>query len=474
MPWSDRLSRREALAQASRLAHSNISANQKLLSDLAEIIGASRDVASDWLLARPPDHIPQRFDFSQLIDRNGRFVLATKPEVNWDLVTKDLQLAGCEIHDVKLDSDHTSGIVNTADLLSVVEVSELDGKVWSGGKGLTRGLALQNALAEATERLLAHSPLPQTAFVAAAADLKRMGILVPDWNVGIRDAYSDVTNIDWIAAHSLRGERAALPAERTYYNYEPRSGVLAFALQHTAGLAAGATLEEAIWAGLTECLERDAYWIVMRCRMCCPTIEPALIRQNNPQLLDRIAQAGLRLVLKDISLDWPLRIVHATLVDESKRIPAFSHGTGSHTTYETAAFKAVLECLQLRTGLVRHCQRHSYDVQFPERRAKDPRSAWCDPASAEMLSHLYEDLSGTPSCNVGVDMIPAEVIGKLQERTGSILWAEVGRTHHLRVVRVWIPGCVIPDHTPDTVSDRLRSWLARTKIPYPYSIPILT
>lgn len=466
--------RRDILKQASETADQAIEDNAtdlltKIIRSARLSTGARREFHSELAKTLIPN-------FSDLREVGSRW--ASEQSTNWPDILHNLQINGYTIRDQFLSLSADIEMINAVNLVPVLEVVAADGSVISGGSGLKREAALSSALAEAVERLVAQTVRPENSFIASADQLRRNGFYVPYFEVGPRDAYSEGTIIDWIAANTLTGKPAAMPAELAYYdpNFLPTSGIRAFALHHTMGLAAGSTLEEAIWSGLTECLERDAYWIVMRCLLKCPTLDNKILGSEYTELLNSISVAGLRVVLKDISLDWPLKIVHAIILDESDRLPAFAHGVGSHTTTKQAAAKALLECLQMRGGLTRLSTLFEYEILLPTVGGKEANIAWSDPASALLFQHLVEEAD---EISTSFDNTPHQqniegVIAHLQKKQKPVVWVDLQNDEPLCVVRVHVPGCVRPDHTADYVPQRLRHWLDKEGIRSPYYIPMLT
>lgn len=463
--------RRILISEASQLAFSGATKSESpAVRSLAALIkiGQSAAPKNDPNARSRKIHL----DFDKLRAESGR-VVSIDGSVTWSDVYAAVQMSGATIQETNHSSTRDDSLINYCSPLQTLEFLDQDGAVIGGGCGLTREQALRSALGEAAERIIAQTPDAQMIFLATADGLRRDGWAIPEIEYGPRDAYSDSTYIDWMIASTITGHRAAIPAELAYYNYHPLSGVKAFALQHTAGLAAGGTLEEAVWHGLTELLERDAYWITMRTRHSFPEISADLVKNVEPELLREISEAGLKVVLKDISLDWPIRIVHATLIDESNRIPGFSHGVGSHVNWAYAAVKAVRESIQVRTGLIRHCQQSLSEVIFPLDSMKWPPSAWSDPTSADLLSHLFEGGGmDYPSSThaVGIE----DAIAAIQKTAGQVFWTVLGNLGPLQVVRVVVPNCVKPDRNPGFVSLRLQKWLDVFGLASPYDVPILT
>jgi thiazole/oxazole-forming peptide maturase SagD family component len=471
--------RRAILAEASHLAtfDDGRAPETPLLAELVGSIREALDESQAWRAAGPASLPMSPLSFCQLEESSGRW---STPGSHLDrkAIADGLTIEGYELRD-HLERDETNNrLINAIQLLPLMEVIASGSGVLSAGKGLKREDAVTGALAEAVERKLAQDPPPNHVFVASADELERLGFAVPSVDAGFRDAYTPQTRIDWVPALTLSGARAAVPAELAYYSYEPRSGVRAFDVQHTVGLASGTSASEAVWAGLAECLERDAYWIVMRCRARTPTLDVSVLGQDYQHVAHLAAQAGLRLILKDFSLDWPLKIVHAALVDESGHIPALAHGVGSHTTIRRAAERALAECVQLHADLVRYCATNLSDSVLPYANrtgTKSPPGSWADPASLHLFSHLVDtgeaDYASQPC---GEPRTLREIVELVGTIAGPMFWTELGAWQGLHVVRVLIPGCVPPDHEGHRVVPRLRWWLDRLGIRFPYQLPMLT
>lgn len=468
-----------AVASGGTSVSNLIDADLAMLQQLSAIVGSAAthsQYPGQWSSGKP--HLHSSLCLKQLEDCNGRWILPLH-RVKWDSVSAALVERGLTIRD---HSPPVEGLpnsfVNPVRLIPLIEVAGLDGNPLSGGKGRTREEAVRSAQAEAMERVLAAAaPSLKRVFVASAAELDASGIQVPRIQTGAHDAYTTQTRIDWMPAWTLQGAPAAIPAELAFFPYAPRSGIRAFASQHTHGLAVGGSVTEAVWAGLSECLERDAYWILMRCRAHCPPVHVNQFSGSSRAIMEKATQAGLTLMVKDISFDWPLHIVHATLVDQTGRLPALSHGLGSHTTLQRASEKAIAECVQIHADLRRYCEFGLSDVVLPTDQQAPGKSApaiWADPALSGLFSHLTENVLAHPASIGGLrGSNPDEIVRLIEDLAGPIFWTELGEAGSLHAVRVMIPGCIPPTAETPWTTPRLTDWLNRFGLSFPYSTPIL-
>jgi hypothetical protein len=246
-------------------------------------------------------------------------------------------------------------------------------------------------------------------------------------------------------------------------------------------LAVGATIEEAILLGALECVERDAYWVAMMIRPPLPSIDLGALEAENPelqQLMRACAESDLVVHAKNVQLDWPLPIVHILLEDRRGRFPAFSHGIAARPALGHAARKALLEALQVRSGLLLHLelQDHLTSVALPNPDGRPPQSAWSDPAYGKAISHFRTSGDAEPN----PPPLPSyarvqDLVRAIATAGGKIFWSPLGELGGLFGVRVWIERCLPPDPlVVELDSDRVAAWLTRNGRTHPYCDPILT
>lgn len=409
-------------------------------------------------------------DFRRLRS-SGLRIASDNPNIRWEELRRSLTKQNFSIRLRTIPPSST--IVNPDNLFETPEVYSQELGVIAEGKGREPTAALYSAIAEACERITA-STMPAHMRIASANELEAQGIMTPTFTVGDRDAYSSSLPLAWTPAEHISGSVAALPVEISHYRVPPPTGVHSFFLQHTTGLAAGASVEEAIIAGLFEILERDAYWIVMRCRLACANLNRELWNVNARHLVGVCERIGLRAHVKQISLNWPIPIVHVLLEDTSGRIPAFAHGVGAHFDVGVATERALYESLQVRSGLQSLVSKFPEAVlQVSDSQAPAPLS-WSSPAFKAQVEHLMSHCRPSSA---------DETCDRVQTVTGLIEWLEA--RHHriffskladisgLTVVRVFVEHAEVPDHTWDRAGLRVRSYVQRFAPRGPYFDPIL-
>lgn len=116
------------------------------------------------------------------------------------------------------------------------------------------------------------------------------------------------------------------------------------------GSSAGNTFEESISQGGCELVERHVCALIDRSRQVTPTIDP---RSSNDPVLNRLVDCfesnGVKLILKDFSLGYPVPTV-AAIAWDTKTFPALSEivfTAGTSSSPLKAAIRAVTEVAQL-------------------------------------------------------------------------------------------------------------------------------
>ena len=365
-------------------------------------------------------------------------------------------------------------------------VSTSDGEIIAEGKGLTSESKLNSLIGEAVERICAmKSDYSRIVSGLTPEDMIEKGYTIPKFDCTNRDLYNENLCIDWVLGELYPVQPAWLPAEKVWHKHEPLSGVFGFDLRTTIGLASGATYSDGFANGLIESIERDAYALVMRCRICCPDIKSADILSCGPEvqdILEKLDALGIEAHFKWISLDWPIPIAHVLLVDKNEQIPAHSHGCSAALSASVAITRALLEAVQVFNGL--HALASKEWISITTRGECGyikPQHAWSDPLFRPALKHLMNKDSldfKLYNCYFGnlnweISSIN-ELCDWLISKEYRIFSAAVGSIDEIKVVRVYVEGLVIPDSSIENMSSRLNFWLSKLNLPGPYTDPILS
>lgn len=271
----------------------------------------------------------------------------------------------------------------------------------------------------------------------------------------------------WTAGWSLRAETPVLvPAQIVYVPYRWAEGEPVLRDPITTGAAAGLGLGRAILRGLLEVVERDATMLVHYRQLPRRRLPTGRCRRL-AEMVGTIEAFRLETRLYDCTLDLPVPVVMAAILDRTGVGPAVTFGSKAALDTEEAAIGALLEAVCFRHPMrarMADARRLAAEIgdRFERLERADWRAyRWMQP---DMVGHLeYLDGSregavGTPPADAAADVsalveaifaVPADVV-VCDVTTPEI--GELGAT----VVKV-----IVPELQPMHLSEAIRCWTRR-------------
>jgi thioglycine synthase len=284
------------------------------------------------------------------------------------------------------------------------------------GKGPTKRHAMASALMESIER---YSSLPSGwlgKFVRSSySELsKTHKVLHPDKIVEpMRFVYHTNMMMDWLPGHDLvSGEEIMVPASIALFRYTPSPPAInPFSYFHTNGLASGNVMEEAVCHALCEVIERDAMsladlrasaipfhilrTIVHSLNAAAFSVSPILgdrfvddpsifpdvdIEEINfepvKSLVEKFRQAGISLMVKDITSDIGIPTFNASSVEWiSHDYGYLAEGHGTHPDARIALLRAITEVSQTRAANIQGARDDLRKIKYNDENTDD-RRAW--------------------------------------------------------------------------------------------------
>lgn len=413
-------------------------------------------------------------DFGGMSVSKGTRVSFKAREIFWDKIEEKLLIQGYRLKKRHYLKD------NLDDLVKVYVLVHGEFGVISEGKGFTEEQARNSALAEGVERLYSR-PDDKKRFVIDSQDnLFKNKKTKLEIISGPRDTFSPRVRTEWVdAVNILNNEEVYLPAEISYFKYIPTSVRLKlFSLDHTTGLAVGSSIEDAALSGIFEIMERDSYWITMRCKLNHPDIDLTQIDGLCPKVLktiDTLRRQGLEVFIKDMSLDWGVPIAHAVLMDTENKIPAFAHGSGAAFDWATAISRAVAELVQMYSGMIDFTNVPDNWERIISAGDVLGRGelAWSDPLFLPHIGHLVTKSEGKFNNNTPV-ISPQDLLDRLKNKGYSVIVTELNEVEGLSLVRVYIPEATQPDERLERISLRMEEFRIKNNLSGFYTDPILT
>ncbi|WP_181767897.1 TOMM precursor leader peptide-binding protein [Streptomyces albidus (ex Kaewkla and Franco 2022)] len=163
--------------------------------------------------------------------------------------------------------------------------------------------------------------------------------------------------IPWVWGHSLRdGTPRLVPEVLTYYHAPGLEN--RFVQESSNGCASGGSLEEAVYFGLMEVLERDAFLLAWYGRQPLPEIDPGTSRRASTRhMVDRLAMYGYRARFFDTRISFPVPVITGVAERFDGGLGRMCFGAGAGADPEAALDGALCEIatdavnLQNRTEL---------------------------------------------------------------------------------------------------------------------------
>ena len=331
------------------------------------------------------------------------------------------------------------------------------------GKGATKTQAKASAMMESFERYSAemHDDHKQIlisgVFEGSESELDRY--INPSLLILPNLLFDPETaEMDWIRSKNLKDDGdLMIPANAVYHPYIPERGVKLFQ-SNTNGLASGNRLEEAVFHGMMEVIERDAWSIFESKRKSKPEIN--CDNTENKIIKDILAMfndAGIHVKLVDLTADVKITTVAAVADDTVLKDPALlTLGVGTHLDPEVAVIRALTEVAQSRATQIHGTREDTVRAVFMRKagyeRMKRINRHWFGVSEKSIDIIEMKNISGK---SFREDI---ETTKKLLSKCGfdDILYVDLTRPEiKIPVVRVIIPGMELYSVDVDRAGSRL-------------------
>jgi ribosomal protein S12 methylthiotransferase accessory factor len=326
------------------------------------------------------------------------------------------------------------------------------------GKGATPTEARVSAMMEGLERYSAEvrdRQLDIASFSLLDGALDPRDLILPV------DADPDAL-IPWISGWDMMNQEEILVPANAVFHPLPSEYRRLFRT-NTTGLASGNVIEEAIFHGLAEIIERDAWALVEAARHAGPLIQD--VKDDLARgLMDKFAAAGVDVYLRDITSDIGVATCAAAADDLLLRDPTLlTTGMGTHTSAKVAVLRALTEVAQSRLTQIHGAREDTTLADFRKRigyeRTKKLNSHWF--SGSEKRS--FADVPSFESDDFLLDI--RHMLAKLQEAgldravVVNLTRPEIG----IPVVRVIVPGLEMSAVDPERVGKRSRNARQRSR-----------
>ncbi|MFC5720525.1 TOMM precursor leader peptide-binding protein [Streptomyces gamaensis] len=202
--------------------------------------------------------------------------------------------------------------------------------------GILEGLERTAGLRPHGKRTTVVAPLDELG--EQAVDPRRCGLYGEEFhreNPGV-PPFSPDRPIPWVWGWSLRDQRPLLVPEALAH-YGTPALANRFVQESSNGCASGGSLEEAVYFGLMEAVERDAFLLAWYGRAALPEIDPRTsTHPRTRQMVDRLALYGYEARFFDTRITFPIPVVTAVAVRRDGGLGALCFGAGASLDPEAA------------------------------------------------------------------------------------------------------------------------------------------
>ncbi len=322
------------------------------------------------------------------------------------------------------------------------------------GKGPTDIHAKVSSIMEAIER---YSAEQQESDEKIIKRYDPADCLNPEELILPKDTYHD-EELEWTKAVSIKtGDTIYVPSNAVYHPYNSKN-IHHIHLSNTNGLASGNELEEAIFHGMMEVVERDAWsffevYKEEKAEINCQDTDNEYIRK----LLDKFERNNVSIKLLDLTIENEIPTIAAVSEDLTLKDPALlTLGIGTHLDPDIAAIRAITEVAQSRAtqihGTREDTTRANLLRQTGYERMKRLNKHWFR-KSSETIN--LEDIPDRSSDSFRKDI---EITMKLLEKSGitDAYYVDLTREIGIPVVRVIIPEMEVYSVDTSRIGRRLK------------------
>jgi len=301
------------------------------------------------------------------------------------------------------------------------------------GKGTTETEARVSVIMEAVERFSAEvDNFEESLAFESYGRLSANDNAVDPMDLILPGFLSSETKIEWYSSWDLlNDEEVFVPANAVFHPYTPTQGTWQLFRSNTNGLASGNVMEEAIFHGLMEVIERDAISIAESDR------SPGLGIEVGPgrvaEIVKMFERQGIRIRLWWLPTDTGVPTVVAASDDEKLRDASLLvMGAGSHSDPEIAALRALTEVAQSRATQI-HGAREDTDRESSMRRI-----------GYERMKRLNRHWFAVPSKTIELDTIETSATSTIDGDIRSTLEGLSGVADRVIVSDLTVSGIGVP------------------------------
>ena len=268
--------------------------------------------------------------------------------------------------------------------------------------------------------------------------------------------------IPWVEGYDLMNDEEIFVPASAVFHLLPKEYHQLFRT-NTNGLASGNELEEAIFHGLSEVIERDAWSLVEATRKTGPIVTETDGGLAG-ELLKKFSDAMVEVRLKDITSDVSVPTIAAASDDVKLKDPALlTIGMGTHTSAEVAVLRALTEVAQSRLTQIHGAREDTTTADFRRsigyERTKRLNKHWFQDSESRPFSEIKSHDSDDFLDDIGYMFHRLEDAGMDRAVVVEMTREEVG----VPVIRVIVPGLEVYALDPERKGQRCKDEIKKNR-----------
>lgn len=277
----------------------------------------------------------------------------------------------------------------------------------------------------------------------------------------------------WVKGFSLPEKKDVfIPAQLVYVGYRYHLGEPLIQQQISTGAAAATSFEEALYSGICETVERDAFVITYFNKLSPPLINLETIDDVDFQkLLASFKRYNLELYVINTTTDIAIPSVMAIIVDRTGVGPAVHVGNKTDLNFKKAIIGAVCECLKGRlsyrgksfnTASLLERMEKLKNFNLPIKNFEDRFLYWASVDSIPKIDFLLQgrkqDLTSEDLNQFGgaSSHEKLETVLNLLKSRGVDVYAADITPPQIREEGIWITKVVIPQLQPFFLKEEIK------------------
>lgn len=260
----------------------------------------------------------------------------------------------------------------------------------------------------------------------------------------------------WCYVNDIQGNPYLIPAHLIYFSHQEKN---LLRIPDSTGAAAGFSFEQALYSGICEALERDAFALFYFGNQNSSRLDLTTITDPDiNRLITYIQKYLFEIEIFDITSNIGISTFLTILIDKTDKGPKIVVGSKCDTHPKIALYGSIMESLQALTASRDHMTiRKSFSKSYWNKDLYDEQSRkrysiWSDPKAVDYLESLFRMekapyIASKSSFPIPMNDKLKQLVKILKENKLNIFWKQTS-PRHLEKYSIFAVKVIIPELTP--------------------------